>query len=225
MESSTPAPTPSSIQTAFHSRENGSQLSNLSSATHAVHSHDFGGDASFGPIHKKRFQPSPLRSSKSSPGLTHMLRHKLSNAFMSPTVVHKPNMRSRPSLQSLYFEPGVALPARGQELSPIGTTDPSSAINSWNASSPVGPYSTGKTSVSSELSKQLSDPRVTGREFMTKRESVSAALDSIHAGSLTPIPEAPPTIVPCTCDHPKLSRLCQKQYCSQLNSSEVFADT
>src|SRR2546421_11023615 len=44
---------------------------------------------------------TPIRRSHSTPGLTHLLSHKLSMTFGHPTVVHRAKLRSRPSIPNM----------------------------------------------------------------------------------------------------------------------------
>lgn len=136
----------------------------------------------------KRKDHAGLRKSFSTLGLAHQLSHKLSTTFGNPTIVHRPNMRTRPSIHSITSD---------HEPSIEGNTDPSSFYNS-DSMSPTGP-STGKTSLESNIvslrsgkSKEQSDKTsVEGKS--TKGE------ESIPEKPLAPIEEAPhvalPTIV------------------------------
>ena len=102
----------------------------------------------------KRKDVGGLRHSRSMPGLAHQLSHKLSSTFGNPTIVHRPNLRSRPSLRSMREAPGVLMNAATQEASPNPDTDPSS----YNYSGSISPadLSTAKTSLESNITSLLS---------------------------------------------------------------------
>lgn len=98
-------------------------------------------------VFKRQQEPAELRKSTSTPSMVHQISHKFSTTFGNPTVVHKPNLRIRPSLQSIqdrFLWPAVN---GEQELSLLSSTNPSSFKNSGSIS-PVG-QSTGKTSLES----------------------------------------------------------------------------
>ncbi len=68
-----------------------------------------------------------LRLSKSNSGFAHQLSHKLSSTFGNPTIVHRPNLRTRPALLSMHEEPPLGTdPQYGQMPSPQESTAPSS---------------------------------------------------------------------------------------------------
>ena len=87
---------------------------------------------------------SGLRHTRSTSGLAHRLSHKISYTFSNPTVVHRPNLRVRPSLAAIHTSP--SLPILDQNLQV--DTDPSST-NSGSGSPEE--TSTEKTSPESTL--------------------------------------------------------------------------
>ncbi|KAI9850322.1 MAG: hypothetical protein M1838_005827 [Thelocarpon superellum] len=110
---------------------------------------------------------------KPSPSLVHMLSHKISDAFIPPTVVHRPQLRTRPSVHSVHAYAArnyQASPSKDLKLetesdavhqqspppiSPDETTNPSSYNTSGNTSSPQHARqskSTEATSVTSDTS-------------------------------------------------------------------------
>jgi serine/threonine protein kinase len=102
----------------------------------------------------KRKEPAGARQSVSPPSFIRQISHKLSTTFGNPTVVHKPSLRTRPSLQplqevflfpSLVSDPGLSL---GESTNP-------SSFNDSGSVSP-GDRSTGKTSMDSNLVSALS---------------------------------------------------------------------
>ncbi len=75
-----------------------------------------------------------LRLSKSNSGLAHQLSHKLSSTFGNPTIVHRPNLRTRPALLSMHEEAPLEPDLQYDQLpSPPESTAPSS----YNASGSV----------------------------------------------------------------------------------------
>ena len=134
--------------------------------------------------HKKA---SGLRQSMSNSSFAHQLSHKISATLGNPTIVHRPKLRPGASLLSMKGD-GVKKNPHEQVYSPRDSTAPSSFIYSGSIS--AGGYSTGKTSIDSNVASALSalqhdlvakpsdhimDPTVAGRER-----------------SLTPILEVPP---------------------------------
>lgn len=90
-----------------------------------------------GDTQSNRYDHSGVNSISAS-GLTHQLSHETSTTFGNPTVIHRPNLRSRPSIHSLH------------SASPQDSTAPSSFNNTSGSGSPGG-ISTGQTSVDSNL--------------------------------------------------------------------------
>jgi serine/threonine protein kinase len=140
-----------------------------------------------------------IRHSKSSPGLSHRLSHKLSTALIHPTVVHRPDLKSRPSVKSIQSE--VAL-AKAVSTS-INADQPDSSdplTPPTGGSGNTGPQnnqSTGKTSISSEatdahsvLAKLPSDLTV------AKSKSTPMLRESDIKKPLTPIKEIAPVTLP-----------------------------
>ncbi|KAL8832388.1 MAG: hypothetical protein Q9191_000307 [Dirinaria sp. TL-2023a] len=135
--------------------------------------------------------PTSNSNTVAQPSLTHQLSHKLSTAFSNPTVVHRPKLRTRPSIASLSGDPKLLnshgiqsaasspispnkSPIQEQYLGPQDDTDPSSYFNSGSVS--AGDWSTGKTSLDSVAAP--------GR-------SHGKAEESIREKPLTPIEEMP----------------------------------
>jgi len=151
---------------------------------------------------RKSIQPS---------GLAQQLSHKLSTTFGNPTVVHRPKLRTRPSVMSLSGNPKVVgddlsvrlaagspaspagSPTHEQQLSPQDDTDPSSYNNSGSVS--AGDRSTGKTSVDSAIAFV----RFQGKAEETSREKPLTPIDEIPIerddNSAIPQPCQRPTIV------------------------------
>ena len=135
--------------------------------------------------------PTQNRNIVAQPSFTHQLSHKLSTTFSNPTVVHKPKLRTRPSIASLSGDPKLLdshgiqsaasspispnkSPIQEQYTGPQDDTDPSSYFNSGSV--PAGDRSTGKTSLDSSV--------VSGR-------SHGKAEESVREKPLTPIDETP----------------------------------
>ena len=117
-----------------------------------------------------RKDPAGLRQSRSMPGLAHQLSHKISSTFGNPTVVHRPSLRTRPSLKSVRVSPVAGIISIEQELSPQIGTSPSSYYNS-DSPSPPGDRSTGKTSLESNAaSLRLQKAKDRSENFITLDE-------------------------------------------------------
>ena len=149
-------------------------------------------------ITRKRKDPSGLRQSKSAPSLAHQLSHKLSQTFGNPTVVHRPNLRSRPSLPSICDDSVVISISPTQENSPQTDTDPSTYNNSGSGS--PGDRSTAKTSLESNVASLRSAKAKDGAGVPIALSKDSAILeDAVQDTSLPPIQEIPiivkPTVV------------------------------
>ena len=73
-----------------------------------------------------------IRRSLSSPGLTHKISHKLCQTFGDPTIVHRTDMRCRPSLQEISYMPDCNLQAEDsfQLVSANTSTQPSTSSSS-----------------------------------------------------------------------------------------------
>ena len=101
---------------------------------------------------------SSLRKSQSTPGLSHRLSHKLSSTFGHPTIVHKSDLQSRPSIQSLNMLPKLHT---GQHTGGYHcpeclhlNTSPASTYISGSCSSP----NTVSTSLTSEGTVVMTGP-------------------------------------------------------------------
>lgn len=132
-----------------------------------------------------------LRHSRSMPGLAHQLSHKLSSTFGNPTIVHRPSMKSRPSLNSIRDAPrAVTSPATNHD----GTqADIDASIYSGSVS-PVSP-STAKTSLESNIASFLIKPKE--RSKTPAEVTVSKMVErDVPEKPLTPIQEAPVTVNP-----------------------------
>lgn len=144
--------------------------------------------------HIKRKEPG-LRQSKSNSGFAHQLSHKLSATFGNPTIVHRPNLRTRPSLLSMREDtpqdPGAQ---SDQELSPRVSTAPSSYNYSGSVS--VGDPSTGKTSLESNVASLRSGKAPGGNEKPSDTANLATAEIIAREKPLTPIQEAPPVVTP-----------------------------
>lgn len=78
--------------------------------------------------------PGGLRPSKSNTGFAHQISHKLSSTFGNPTIVHRPNLRTRPALLSMHEEP---LPGADLQNDQLPSPQESTAPSSYNASGSV----------------------------------------------------------------------------------------
>ncbi|KAL9098430.1 MAG: hypothetical protein Q9163_005906 [Psora crenata] len=138
--------------------------------------------------YSRQKEPFGFRQSISSASIAHRLSHKLSATFGNPTIVHRPNLRPRPSLLSMRNDRGINKNSQEQLNSPEDSTAPSSLNYSGSAS--AGGYSTGKTSLDSNVASTL---LTLHHEILNKPGE--AMVTSATAGwekSLAPIQEAPP---------------------------------
>ena len=126
-----------------------------------------------------------LRQSKSYSIFAHQLSHKLSSTFGNPTIVHRPNVRTRPALLPMHENPSpVAGIQSDQELSP-GSTAPSSFNYSGSVS--AGDPSIGKTSLESSVTslRPVIAPDLNDKPSDSK--IVTAAKEIVREKPLTPI--------------------------------------
>lgn len=145
-------------------------------------------------IHIKRKEPG-LRQSKSNSGFAHQLSHKLSATFGNPTIVHRPNLRTRPSLLSMHDDQPQDPRAHSDlELSPQVSTAPSSYNYSGSVS--AGDPSTGKTSLESNVASLLSAKAADSNENTSGLAKLAAGEIIAREKPLTPIQEAPPVVTP-----------------------------
>jgi len=146
-------------------------------------------------IHTNHKEVNGLRQSMASPTFAHQLSHKLSTTFGNPTIVHRPNLRTRPSILSIPQSPQQSGAQSEQELSPQDSTAPSS-LNYSGSVSPGRP-STAKTSLESNAaSVRIGKPH----EGSERPVQVGTYVEGpVREQSLTPIQEAPaessPTVV------------------------------
>lgn len=144
--------------------------------------------------HKKSDQMD-IRKTRSIPGIAHQLSHKISDTFATPTVVHRTNLRARPSIQSLHEKttPGI----QGNEKVVLqSSTDPSSHANSSGAF--IWSRSTAKTSLSSNMAS-IHGPKNKDRSERIERlmnQGPTGSPGEIREGSLTPIEESPQIVSP-----------------------------
>ncbi len=135
-----------------------------------------------------------MRKSISSPSLVHEISHKFSTNFGNPTVVHKPSLRTRPSLQSIQDK--FLLPNVNSEQEPsVGESTNPSSLNDSGSVSP-GNQSTGKTSVDSNAVS------VSSSRIRSQNEKLSIVGKSLMTGAktceqpLAPIEEVPAPATP-----------------------------
>lgn len=144
----------------------------------------------------KRKDTVGLRHSRSTPGFAHQLSHKLSNTFGHPTIVHRPNLRTRPSLNSVPTD-CVTVPVcadRGGSP-PENNTNPSS----YNDSGSISPKacSTAKTSLeSSGMSPTSAKSRDRIERLLFHDDRTSTTEGKVIEKPLTPIQEAPIVVTP-----------------------------
>ncbi|KAI4111004.1 MAG: hypothetical protein LQ339_001006 [Xanthoria mediterranea] len=145
---------------------------------------------------QKQKDQTDLRKSRSITGISHHLSHKLSDTFATPTVVHRPNLQTCPSLQSLLDRPTSGVQDTEKPVAE-SSTDPSSHANSSGAF--VWSRSTGKTSQSSNkasLHGTKNKDRSEHPERFTNHGTVGLTHGEVREGSLTPIEESPQVVSP-----------------------------
>jgi serine/threonine protein kinase len=134
-----------------------------------------------------------LRRSQSSPGLTHKISHKFCQAFGDPTIVHRTDMRSRPSLQEISHPLECNL--RAEDSFQLVCSSPST-YQSRNSSSPARKQiSTAPTSEAFASSPKLMDsPGMSPTRKQTyivipsSAESATRKLSTISETTLPNIP-------------------------------------
>ncbi|KAL6714652.1 hypothetical protein ACLMJK_008077 [Lecanora helva] len=139
--------------------------------------------------------PAGLRQNKANSGLTHQLSHRLSSTFGNPTVVHRPSMRTRPTLLSMHEElpKGSHIPV-DHVPSPQDSTAPSSYNTSGSTS--AGEPSTAKTSLESNVASLRSAKDSDVKERSNGAANLGFAQEITREKPLTPIQEAPLTVTP-----------------------------
>lgn len=145
-----------------------------------------------------RQEPAGLWQNKSRSSLAHQLSHKLSSTFGNPTIVHRPNMRTRPTLLSMHEETSRRSGAQVDQLpSPQESTAPSSYNTSGSIS--VGEPSTAKTSLESNVTSFRSAKDLDVNERSHSTAKLTFVEEITREKPLTPIQEAPlvvnPTVV------------------------------
>ena len=145
-----------------------------------------------------RQEQAILRQDKSNSNLVHQLSHKLSSTFGNPTVVHRPNMRTRPTLLSVHEESSKGTGAQMHHTpSPQESTAPSSHNTSGSIS--AGDPSTAKTSLESNVASHQSAKDSDVHERPTTAANLPYAEEITREKPLTPIQETPliinPTVV------------------------------
>ena len=139
---------------------------------------------------------SGLRKSRSSPGFAHHLSQKLSTTFGNPTVIHRPTLGTRASIQSFNDRQPPTLQDK-EKLNTQSSTDPSNYTYSSGAF--FGDRSTRKTSLSSIIPSpyyRKNKERSERFERVVGYGNPGAAEADVRAFPLTPIEETTPTATP-----------------------------
>ena len=143
--------------------------------------------------HKAMSNCRALRRSQSSPGLTHKISHRICQTFGDPTIVHRGEMRSRPSLREINYLPDCILPVIDSSQHASAT---SSTYKSRNSSSPArrqlptAPTSDSQTDSAGVLGSPAERP-ISKKTFLilpTSAESVVRKLSTISETTLPNIP-------------------------------------
>ena len=137
--------------------------------------------------------PNGIRESVIHPGFAHQLSHKISQTFGNPTIVHRPNLRTRPSLLSNQEGLRISEIRSDKPLEPQESASPSSYNRSESASL-IEP-STGKTSLESAMASLHS---VNGNAKRNRiPETVKLTDVPVYRdNALTPIQETPHIVCP-----------------------------
>ena len=136
-----------------------------------------------------------LQQSNFNQSLAHQLSHKLSQTFGNPTIVHRPKMRTRPSLISLQEPPRLGPELQSdQETSRQDSTAPSS--NTYSGSVSAADPSTGKTSLESGPGTPRYIKAQERKELPTETNKTNFTETVLREKTLTPIQEVPNPIIP-----------------------------
>ena len=136
-----------------------------------------------------------LRQKKLNSGLAHHLSHKISSTFGNPTIVHRPNLRTRPTLLSMHEGLSRDLIAHNEQVpSPQDSIAPSSYNASGSTS--AGDPSTAKTSLESNVASLRSLKGTDANEKSAGVINTAQAEEITRENPLTPIQEAPQVINP-----------------------------
>ena len=134
-----------------------------------------------------------LRRSQSSPGLTHKISHKLCYAFGDPTVVHRDDMRSRPSLQEITYLPDCKMQA--EDGFHLISASPSSYQSRSNSSPAREHHSTLPTSDGLTASLRLMEgpgvSPVRKKTFLVIPSSAESVVRKLSTISETTLPNIP----------------------------------
>ncbi|KAL8836289.1 MAG: hypothetical protein Q9176_006397 [Flavoplaca citrina] len=134
-----------------------------------------------------------LRRNSCNPSISHQLAHKLSDTFATPTIVHRPGVQSRPSIQSLLDQPAFDCQDT-ENPAALSSTDPSSHANSSGAF--IWSRSTGKTSLSSNKASLHGPKNKDKSDRPENHGTVGLRHGEVREGSLTPIEESPQVVSP-----------------------------
>ncbi|KAI9890573.1 MAG: hypothetical protein M1814_003771 [Vezdaea aestivalis] len=133
-----------------------------------------------------------IRQAKSAPRLSQKLSHKLSTTFIHPTIVHRPELKSRPSVQSIQSEADRAKQIPRLLTNP-DSSDPASPQTSGSSNAaPKGSPSTAPTSLSSvsaSATSVLARPKCSSEPANVMKAKDIPVLEA--APKLTCIEEAP----------------------------------
>ena len=134
-----------------------------------------------------------LRRNSCNPSTSHQLAHKFSDTFATPTIVHRPGVQSRPSIQSLLDQPAFDCQDT-ENPAVLSSTNPSSHANSSGAF--IWSRSTGKTSLSSNKASLHGPKNKDKSDRPENHGTVGLRHGEVREGSLTPIEESPQVVSP-----------------------------
>lgn len=146
-------------------------------------------------INVRARDPKGLRQSMLNPNLAHQMSHKLSQTFGDPTIIHRPNLRTKASLIQNYETTHLVdnLP-KHSEVSPQDSTAPSSYNRSGSVS--ATDLSTGKTSLESGPSMPYSVRDYVGGEVPTQAKKAGLLDTGLRDKTLAPNQELQHPITP-----------------------------
>ena len=144
--------------------------------------------------HAVRGELNRQGQNKTSSSLAHQLSHKISSTFGNPTVVHRPSLRTRPTLVSMREELSRGCGSRNEQIpSPQESTAPSSYNTSGSVSG--GYPSTAKTSLESNVASSRS-AKDSDMNDKSGPANLTFAEEITREKTLTPIQETPLVVAP-----------------------------
>lgn len=118
-------------------------------------------------------RPKGLHTTRSTPGLSRQLSSKISNTlFHNATIIHRPKLSSRPSVQTTYFEGTTPQPQRAD----LSSQSPTSEIPSLSSQVPSALWSSNDP-----LSQSTAPTSLVSSGAPISAETTHRNRDSTHA--------------------------------------------